>query len=142
MIDRRNFLVGSAAVAVLAAAPPLAIVPTPSLPAWAVGTEGDWNWKVIRAPTIERAKAIWCGEEYGDCRAIAGLMAQRKEEWDAIPVRVGDETWFKSGLGVNCDRCGCETWESDDAEQRGSEFICRDCVMSDCDIEDVEDGDA
>lgn len=136
-INRRDFTRGAiAATAALATITPSGAVFVPSapiaplLPAWVVGTSGDWNWRVIRASTEADAVSAWCNAEYGRCSPVEGVLAERHEEWDDVHVETGDERWFKSGMGVNCDQCGYEAFIDHGGALDGSEFICEDCALA------------
>ena len=156
-LNRREILIGAGAVAAAARLPAVAEAATPAevIPAWAVGTPGEFNWQHVIARTAEEAKSIfraeWCvdsceGEidhSCGDCDGCAEsiwdeLVAERKSIWDGI----NDPTpadWLRAGYGTNCSRCGYETHPEEDGRPVGDEAVCEQCMtLEDWEIVDPE----
>ena len=145
-MNRRQFICTAVAAAAMPLPVPLAIKAAPAasplLPAWTVGTPGEWDWQVVRAKTNEDAVTAWAeesgyykGEDCSDgpdcecdfCWQTAGVDADRQERWDNIDVTAGDEHWFKAGMGSNCKRCGYETFQ-----EEGGRFVAGAVVRGDC----------
>lgn len=157
-MDRHTFLQSvTATVAMIAfpmipsiAAMPVTIMPTLG-PAWIVGTDGDWNWSVIRMPTESEAIAFWKEDHFGfvcDCPenepdtcdgCNCGHEAERMPKWDDIDVRAGDATWFKAGMGANCSRCWEESFYDNGDHAVGNIVVCQGCMtLADWEIIDPE----
>ena len=159
-INRRQLIIAGAAGFAAAALPssscldvPIAAAP---LPAWAVGTPGDWDWHAISAPTERAAKLLWCEETVGAdtceggpviadncrcdfCQAFSSIEAQRRPEWDGKGVTVGDIDWFESGFGTYCARCSYETDSGDGGHFVNGKAICIDCMaQEDWEVVDPE----
>jgi hypothetical protein len=158
-ITRRDALALAGAAVLAAAIPPAeaAIAPTaPPLPAWAVGTPGEWNWQAVEALTEHEAKLAWIRDQYQieecedgcggsdecDCEFcdhLRSLEADRKPKWDGKSVTAGDTTWFASGLGAYCDRCSYETSRDECGHVVNNEVVCEQCMtLADWDIVDPE----
>jgi hypothetical protein len=145
-LTRRQVLVLTAAAAVTAVAP-IEIAPAapPPVPAWAVGTPGEWNWQVIEAATEHDARLAWLSEEgvpeecaHGGpvprsncdcdvCEEYAQLDTTRKSQWDGKNIVAGGVEWFAAGYGANCDRCHSET-TPEDGKIVDREIVCGDCL--------------
>jgi formylmethanofuran dehydrogenase subunit E len=93
------------------------------LKAYAVGTDGDFNWQAIYAENEEQAKYDWMKEntEYGD------PMVERHPAWDKKKVVAGDNTWFREGLGTICSKCGYETFIETGGKITRKGILCGDC---------------
>lgn len=140
-MDRRQFLSGAAAGAVvplvsipampISAAPP--IVPLP--PVWEVGIEGEMNWDLMRAPTLEAAQNMWLDEKgrckgcvVGDCECYGTPDARRVKALDNIFETTGDNRarQIAGWLGW-CSRCG-ENECHDYRILANDESVCDDCM--------------
>jgi hypothetical protein len=128
------------------------------LPAWAVGTPGEWDWRVIEAATELEARFAWLddggpgsdceqGGKAGEredcdcdsCSEFRGLDTDRKEHWDGKGVIAGDGMWFESGLGAYCSRCNEEAFSHDGGAVVAGEVVCGECMtLADWDIADPE----
>lgn len=155
-ISRREVLIGAAAVAAVANIPamPALAAPAEVLPAWVVGSEGEYNWQHIIAKTEREALRLFaednggdyeedCGHaEYHDgcdcCEEIFQYIAERKPVWDGrSEVSPGD--WIRSGTGHICSRCGYETSPDEGAHGVGDEAVCEECMeLADWDTIDPE----
>lgn len=156
-VSRREVLIGAAAIATVANIPNLPALTTPAaaevLPAWVVGSEGEYNWQHIIARTEREALRLFaedCGDydedcehpEYQDgcdcCEAIFQNTAERKPMWDGrSKVSPGD--WIRSGTGHICSRCSHETSPDEGAHGVGDEAVCEECMeLADWDIVDPE----
>lgn len=95
------------------------------LPAWAVGSDGDFNWQVMRAETEKQAKEDWI-EEYGNEEdSPESLSAHRMPSWDGKEVT--KRMWFKY-YGAFCDVCGYETFrENCGIIDRKGLVVCEEC---------------
>ena len=158
-LTRRSLLLGATALAGTAALPPVALLaeslPAPAtsaaeataarLPAWVVGTPGDFDGQVIRAATEEDAIAEWLddmwiqcecgdvldsGEVIGpeDCyRCTHSVEAERSTYFDDIDKpKAGD--WLRAGMGTHCSRCGYEVHVEAGGHAIGDEAVCEDCM--------------
>lgn len=115
------------------------------LPAWVVGTPGDFDGQIIRAATEEDAIAEWLddmwiqcecgdvldsGEVIGpeDCyRCTHSVEAERSTYFDDIDnPKAGD--WLRAGMGAHCSRCGEETCDEWNGHAIGDEAVCEDCM--------------
>lgn len=164
-LSRRAFLASASAAAVVAGLPagasvsvaPIAPTPKPLLPAWIVGTPGEWDHEVIRAATREAAIAFRAEEcDFADdpdpedggggpdcdceaCTARGGYEATRVEAWDQKPsesITSGD--WLKAEFCANCERCGYET-DFENGCSVGTKAVCHDCMtLADWEIVDPE----
>ena len=156
-ISRRDVLVGTAAIVAVANLPtiPMQATPVEVLPAWVVGSEGEFNWQHIIARTEREAKKFFaqeCGDYEDDCdhadytegcdccEAIAAYDAERKPMWDGVPydsITPGD--WLRSGTGHVCSRCSYETFPQEGGHGVGKEAVCEECMeLADWDIVDPE----
>jgi hypothetical protein len=136
----------------IAAPPPIAAPPGR---AWLVGTPGEFDWQVTRAPDVTTAMRFWAEDQYGecDCAAVrasgddpgylcdacrAEVAAVRVEAFDAIAdPSPGD--WLRAGHGHVCTRCFTETHNESDGRAVGSEAVCEECLtLADWDIIDPE----
>lgn len=159
-LSRRSVLIGSAAVVAASSLPtivPIVEASTPAkvIPAWVVGSDGEFNWQHIIAKTEREALRMFaqeCGDYEDDCEhdsyeegcdccmAIGSYDAERKPMWDG--KRYGDITpgdWLRSGSGHVCSRCGYETFREEDGHAIGDEAVCPDCMtLADWDIVDPE----
>ncbi|WLA80375.1 twin-arginine translocation signal domain-containing protein [Bradyrhizobium elkanii] len=153
-LSRRDLLVGAAAVAAAVNIP--AIVPAPIaaaevIPAWAVGTPGEFNWQHVVARTADEAKRIFraewvtdsCeGEEDSPCEecefCTLDVDVQRVHVWDGKRDVVGAD-WLDAGLGTYCGRCSYECFADNGAKNVNGEAVCEECMkLADWDIVDPE----
>ncbi|HEY8214618.1 MAG TPA: hypothetical protein VIG36_10880 [Methylocystis sp.] len=157
-ITRRHALqLGAAALASAVVPATAAIAPTPTptlLPAWFVGTAGEWDWEFVRGATGEDAILNYLAEqglgivceavEEGEpappddcdcefCMVKGRVDAERKPRLDNVR-RPTKAQMFENGLGQLCDRCGYEAFPNEDGYAVGSGVICSDCMT----IEDWE----
>ena len=157
LINRRELLVGAAALATSASLPVLPSITAPAeiIPAWVVGSEGEFNWQHIIAKT-EREACRFFAQECGDyedecdhdsyqegcdcCESISAYDAERKPMWDGKPydsISPGD--WLRSGTGHVCSRCSYETFPEEGGHGVGDEAVCEDCMtLADWDVVDPE----
>lgn len=153
-ISRREVLLGTAAAVAATALPTMPAIAAPSpeiLPAWVVGTPGEFNWQHIVARTAEEAERIfraeWCddsceGEEDAPCGecdfCTLDVDHERKPMWDGkSDVTPGD--WLRSGTGHICSRCSYETFPQEGGHGVGDEAVCADCMtLADWDVVDPE----
>jgi hypothetical protein len=155
-MNRRELLIGTAAVAIAANIP--AAIATPSvpaevMPAWVVGTPGEFDWQHMTGRTAEDAIRNYVCETIGGdgcedsgepdcdcewCDKIRSVEAERKQMWDGKrDVTPGD--WLRSGTGHICSRCGYETFGEEGGHGVGDEAVCAECMtLSDWDIVDPE----
>jgi hypothetical protein len=152
-LSRRELLIGAAAMAAVANIPTLPDVaaPTEIIPAWAVGTPGEFNWQHIVARTAEEAERIfraeWCddsceGEEEapcGECDACTlDIDATRVKAWDG-KTDIFSADWLDAGLGTYCSRCSYECFADNGAKNVNGEAVCEECMkLADWDIVDPE----
>lgn len=124
---------------------PLVFPPAPRILSWIVGTDGDYNWRHIRAETLEKAISIWRDEEGcgSICEAIeegdtepcdtcsfcinSGANGWRVAEFDAIEDPTPGD-WLRAGYGYTCSRCGDETDPQNDGHAIGDEAVCDYCL--------------
>lgn len=149
-MHRRAFLQSaSAVIACVVVAPAVAFEAAPiiakaaPLPAWTVGTPGESNWDIIRAPTKREAIEYWKEEQFGvvcDCDkrydwACEGcstdVEADRCKGLDDMDVIAGEPEWFTAGLACICARCEFETDKGNGGRVVGSEIVCEDCMTVD-----------
>jgi hypothetical protein len=154
-LSRRELLIGAVAVAAVANIPALQALAAPAeaLPAWVVGTPGEFDWQHVTGRTAEDAiRNFVCEQVGGDgceeggepdcdcewCYTIGGLEAERKPMWDGKrDVTPGD--WLRSGTGHVCSRCGYETFREEGGHGVGDEAVCAECMeLADWDIVDPE----
>lgn len=157
-ITRREALtlaIGAAAVAAIPAAPiEASIMPAaPSMPAWVVGTPGEFDWQFSLGRTAEEAIHNYVCEAVGGdgcedggepdcdcewCDKIRGVEAERKPMWDGKrdeDITPGD--WIRSGTGHLCSRCSYETFPEEGGHGVGKEAVCSECMtLADWDIVD------
>lgn len=146
MLTRRNAIALGAAAAAVTAIAPVAVmaVPVAPIPAWAVGTPGEFDW-IHALGTEHDARIEWLNSYHGvadckdggeqprpecDCEFCAnyhGLEVERKECWDGIatPSRAD---WLRAELGTLCSRCGAEAYREDGSHPIGDEAVCDDCM--------------
>lgn len=154
---REALLIGAGAVAALAVPSSAAIATTPSvaapLPAWIVGTPGEFDWQHVVSQTAEEAIRNYCCEKIGGdgceeggapdcdcewCCTIGSLEAERKAMWDGKD-KVSPGDWLRSGTGHICSRCGYETFPEENGHGVGDEAVCEECMtLADWDIVDPE----
>jgi hypothetical protein len=146
MMNRREVLLGAAALAAAAQLPTAAVAKQP-LPAWAVGTPGEFNWQRIIAKTAEEAEGIFrnencefeCEEDApcGECDGCTmEVIAERKPVWDGI-VNPTPADWLRAGSGTFCSRCSYETFPEENGHPVVDEAVCEDCMtLADWDIVD------
>jgi hypothetical protein len=159
-LSRREVFIGAAAVVAAASIPaisaiPAAAAPAELIPAWVVGSEGEFNWQHVVARTERQALRFFaqeCGDYEEDCDhdshqddcdccdAIASYTAERKPMWDG--KREGEITpgdWLRSGTGHVCSRCSYETFPEEGGHGVGNEAVCEECMeLADWDIVDPE----
>jgi hypothetical protein len=163
-VTRRQALKCMAVSLAAAAAPPaLSLAPeeiaasAPLLPAWTVGTIGEYDWQCIRAPDAQSAILEYLENETGwracieanveiagasececdFCIARRRLDVKRVEAFDAIvnPTRLD---WLEAGLGKLCERCDYEV-DNSSAEVVDGDVVCHDCMtLADWRIADPE----
>lgn len=158
-LNRREILVGAAAVAAVTAIPVQAAAATAPvaeiLPAWAVGSEGEFNWQHIVARTEREAQRIFvCDNGYDDfeeecahdshedgcdcCDVLAAFDAQRIPRWDGLS-RTTNADWLRANMGSLCSRCGYETFREEGGHPVGDEAVCSDCMtLADWDVVDPQ----
>lgn len=161
--SRRNFLalsgaaIAASVVPFTAATTPIATVAKPLLPAWVVGSDDNWNYRVIRAATEHDARVRWMSAEEGtdgkceedrpfneecdcdECRLYFSADATRHPEWDDKSVKIGDQHWHAAGLGSHCARCSEEAFDHDGAKFVANSVVCCECLtLADWDIVDPE----
>lgn len=167
-ISRRQALkLGAAAVAASALPTATSIVESiaapetrPLLPAFVVGTPGEYDWEFIRAATEDEAIIQWleqskiavtdeCEAETCRCKdwrsATAcehfgqpDIEANRAEALDAIENPTPGD-WMRAGFGYECSRCRHETHADDGGRGVGDEAVCEDCMtLADWEIVDPE----
>lgn len=154
-VSRRELLIGAAAVAAVATMPliPAIAAPAEAVPAWVVGSDGEFDWQHIVART-EREALRFFAEDCGDyeedcdhdshqdgcdcCEAIASYVVERKPMWDGkADVTPGD--WLRSGSGHICSRCSYETFPEEGGHGVGDEAVCSECMqLTDWDMVDPE----
>lgn len=152
-IDRRQLLVGAGAAAILPAVPALAVAPAPLpfLPAFAVGTPGWHDWRVVFAATAERARQLWYADTGGpepdasaggsyplDVQPVPHLGNVSTVE-DIHPPSVSD--CIAMGWDNNCDRCHCDvSCDGDNYRDIGGDCVCQECMTpQEIDAEDHDD---
>jgi hypothetical protein len=148
----RRFLLAAAAVTTAAAAIPAvpalaaevaAPAAAPPLPAWVVGTPGEYNWEIVRASTSEKAIELWCADncqhdyeedEHGNpaspCECVAcawETRASRADQFDDIAKPTPGD-WMRAGLGYTCSRCSEETDPQNTGHAVGDEAVCEGCM--------------
>lgn len=156
MMTRRFVLAAAAASAAAAALPAGAAAPPPAspppLPAWIVGTDGDFNFQIVRAATRHEAiltlaqdetglRACECGETVYERRCefchFASRDAYRAEHFDTIATPSAAD-WLRAGFGHTCSRCDYETFE-DTGWPVAEEAVCEECMtLADWDLVDPE----
>ncbi|MBA4219963.1 MAG: hypothetical protein C0458_04460 [Methylobacterium sp.] len=140
-----------AAATVTAGAAALPTVPTvaapaaaPTLPAWVVGTPEQWNWRIVRAESADKAIARWLADEgYGEgcedpepdgkCGMCEACMfgyaeASRAPEFDHVAKPTPGD-WIRAGLGHTCCRCNDEC-DASSAYGIGDEAVCNFCITA------------
>lgn len=160
MITRRFLLAAAAMTAASAAIPVSAAAPTPAphvghrLPAWIVGTEGEFDYEMVRASTAADAIAARVAELTGQdrcscapgdfdgcayCDIAPSYDAYRVEVFDTLERDPTGAEWFSAGLGTHCDRCGFETHPETGGVAIGKFAICEDCLtLADWDVIDPQ----
>lgn len=156
-LSRRQFVCTAIAASVLPRGIPglpataAVAAPAPLLPAWVVGTPGEFDWQMIRAVTEEAALIERAREEYGDgecfdreactgceyCEPLGcGYEASRASAMDTI-VSPSPADWLRAGFNHTCSRCEDE-YASDNIAV-GDEAVCEDCMeIADWEIVDPE----
>jgi hypothetical protein len=157
MLTRRFVVAAAAASAATAAVPAGAAAPPPApappLPAWIVGTDGDFNFQIVRAATRHDAiltlaqdetglRACSCSETLHERRCafchFASRDAYRAEHFDAIATPSAAD-WIRAGFGHCCSRCDIETFAEEGGHAVGEEAVCEDCMtLADWDLVDPE----
>ena len=155
-LSRRDLLIGAAAVAAVANIPTLPAMAASAevIPAWVVGTPGEFDWQHIIARTEEEARRFFAAEVVGGetaceeggaddcdcefCQSFNGVEAERKPMWDGKSydgITPGD--WLRSGTGHICSRCSYETFREEGGHGVGNEAVCEECMtLADWDIVD------
>lgn len=151
-LSRRSFLMAGVAATLVAetgvaqalpVAPPMAD-PRPFLPAFQVGTPGEWDWRVYFAPTEERAKEMWCDEHDADRSVAEGLHVRpaphlsdlAREEGDHP---VSDADCYELGWDCHCNRCHSEV-SADSYTIIAAACVCQDCrTPQEIDAEDHDE---
>ncbi len=155
-ISRREVLLGTVAAAAAAAVPAPPAVAAPAseiIPAWIVGTPGEFDWQFSVGRTAEEAIRNYVCETVGGdgcedggepdcdcewCCTISGVEAERKPMWDGKrenEITPGD--WLRSGTGHICSRCSYETFPEEGGHGVGAEAVCSECMtLADWDIVD------
>lgn len=157
-ISRREALkLGAASIAATVAAPAAFVdeaiaTPAPRLPAFVVGTPGEFDWIFVRAATAEAAKRAWL-DENGHCHkdhceadecACKGwdeadacehcfapdIDAERAESLDEVDNPTPGD-WIRAGFGHTCSRCSYETCGDAGGQGVGDEAVCGDCMTLD-----------
>jgi hypothetical protein len=161
-VTRRHALQLGAAALTSAIVPAAAIATTPTptlLPAWFVGTAGEWDWEFVRGATEEDAILNYLAEqglgivceavEEGEpappddcdcefCMVKGRVDAERKPRLDNVR-RPTKAQMFENGLGQHCDRCDYEAYPSESGYVVGAEVVCSDCMMiADWEVVDPE----
>lgn len=149
-LSRRDAL----ALAVGAAASPLlphveaGAATIPTLPAFAVGTPGEFNWKVIFARTVDRAKEIWYDENgwYEPDERELDLDANSVPHLDGLATEEGEHPpsvsdCIEMGWDHNCVRCYRDvSCDGDNYRDIGGEAVCQECLTpQEVDADDHED---
>lgn len=152
-IDRRQLLVGAGAVAILPVVPALAVAPPPLsfLPAFAVGTPGEYNWRVFFAQTADRARELWYAD-YGEELPLPGEPDTYDLHVTDVPhlgnVSTAEDIHQPSvsdciamGWDNNCDRCHCDvSCDGDNYRDIGGDCVCQECMTpQEIDAEDHDD---
>lgn len=136
-VTRRSLLLAGAALAVTTGeAPVVHAAPAPPdtrpfLPAFQVGTPGEWDWRVYFAATEERAKELWAAETECPPEGVADAavrpaphLADFARDEGAHPV--SDEDCFDMQWDCHCSRC------SSDVGSGSYTIIAAACVCRDC----------
>lgn len=155
MLTRRFILAAAAATAAASAIPPAFANPPAAAkrlkPAWVAGTDGEFNFQVVRAPTREEAIARYIAEEMGftacecapdedgDCDFCFHTPdVYRVEMFDSIEKPTPGD-WLRADMGHSCSRCGYETFAQDGGYAVGDEAVCEGCMtLEDWDKVDPE----
>lgn len=158
-LTRRAALALGAAAAAVTALPDIpfaeATQPKPPLPAWVVGSPGEYNWQFVRGATEAEAKLEWvqlhcgfdkCEEGNADadcdcefCFNYRDLDTERLKAWDNRPGEPSSGDWIRAGLGSFCSRCGEECHPDDGSKGVNDEAVCSECMtLADWDIVDPE----
>lgn len=144
---RRDILKGGGAATVLimsgASLTAAASTPSAPLPAWIVGTPGEYNWQFIRAATSDQARRFWAEDQVGvdcedgmpasgcdcdTCYAFNGADTERRGEWDDFKHEPTPADWLRSGVGYSCARCRDEADPYSGARAVGDEAVCESCL--------------
>lgn len=130
--------------------------PAELIPAWVVGTPGEFDWQHIIAKTEDQARRFFAAEVIGGdpaceegglpdcecdfCEKLGQVEAERKPMWDGKPynsITPGD--WLRSGTGHICSRCSYETFREEGGHGVGNEAVCEECMtLADWEIVDPE----
>ncbi len=135
----------------LPAVPAIAVTPAPLpfLPAFAVGTPGECNWRVFFARTAERARELWFAD-YGEEFSAPGEDDPYSLRVDGVPHLAGVATeedihhpsvsdCFAMGWDHNCDRCYCDVSASE-YRDIDDKCVCDECLTAqEIDAEDHDD---
>lgn len=144
----RRFLLAAAAVTagasmlpapIAAQAAPVVVPPAP-LTAWMVGSDGEFDWMLIRASSATEAQHVWlCEQGYFSCCDELGEGAECvcgqcfRPSYKRVPALDDKETvtpadWLQADMGTCCSRCGYETFPQEGAQAVGEEAVCEDCM--------------
>ena len=144
-VSRRGFLVALPGLVTLplaasakVSAPSLAsassaeiLASAPSVPMWAAGTPGDFNWQPVAAETPQQAYAKWLetsGIPDGSRPVFSEACARRMTEWDGKqPEDIRPADWIDGGLGHCCSRCDGETGH-ESARVIEGDVVCFECM--------------
>ena len=150
----RRFLLAAAAVtsasAALPSLPAIAAAPVaeaPKLLSFIAGTEGEYDWRHIRAETPEQAAQRWLDEMgYWECEApetgipreecechscgkAQSVQTERVAAFDNVAHPTGGD-WLRAGYGYLCDRCSYEVDGFNGGHAIGDLAICDDCLTA------------
>ena len=150
-LSRRDLIASAAAALAVSALPAAAeVIAAPAsevVPAWVVGTPGEFDWQHVTGRTAEEAIHNFMCETIGGtgceeediapetgcecewCSTIGGLEAERKPAWDGI-AKTTPADWLRAGLGTICCRCGYETFPEEGGHPVSDKAICEECMTT------------
>ena len=137
-MNRRDFIVVASGGFFAAAFLPLPALSAPNatrnaLTWFAVGTEGEFDWKAVLAPDLRTAKIEWL-EGWGLADDIYledhldRLSHTVPSNWQSMTQEPEPHDWIHAGMGYHCSRCGYETCADFGALVVGKEVVCEDCA--------------
>ncbi|EHK56833.1 hypothetical protein [Allomesorhizobium alhagi] len=151
-LSRRSFLASASAAAVVATMPAggaalaasPASAPAAVLPAFVVGTPGEYDWHAYVAENAEQAFRMWVQDRGDDECEFDPEFVTRMPAWDGRdPDTIRPADWLRADLGHCCERCGYETHSDSGAQIVAGEVVCEECLtFADrvlCDPEDALD---